>query len=277
MRFNSSEVTLTSNHTKLFFSSQLKTTDKMKRRISIVSLGSVIAIISAILIRFITARSSYAQISDLNTSSNLLTNDSNIIDIQARRCDDNNKSKALITCSQLSFDDELQSVLSPSPSTATTQPLTLSYQLTHIRDLFAPKNLIRKLNYILSSLLSNLLESFLKTFISYKPSTEYTTEYTSEYTSSSSSASLSSKVMRQTHKQLNDHVTVDMTTVPTERLKLINTVTSTTKYNNPALHQLGRDTEFIVSEHMVYRYYAAVDWAHRYNGKRYTILYYTLN
>ena len=246
MRFNSSEVTLTSNHTKIFFSSQFKTTDKMKRRISIVSLGSVIAIISAILIRFITARSSYAQISDLNTS-NLLTNDSNIVDIQTRHCEDNNKSNALITCSQLSFDDELQSVLSP-PSTAASQPLTLSYQLTHIRDLMSPKNLIRKLNYILTTVFKNLVESFLKTFISYIPTS--TTEYTTEYTSS---GSLSSKVKRQTHKQLNDHVTVDMTTVPTERLKLINTVTSTTKYNNPSLHQLGKDTEFIVNEHMVYR------------------------
>ena len=66
----------------------------------------------------------------------------------------------------------------------------------------------------------------------------------------------------------NDRIGLDISKLSPSQLSLLNNVTSTLKYNDPTLHTTAKLTDLIISPHLVYRYFAAADWAPTYNGKR---------
>lgn len=66
----------------------------------------------------------------------------------------------------------------------------------------------------------------------------------------------------------NDRISLDASKLSPNQLSLLNNVTSTVKYNDPTLHTTAKLTDLIISPHLVYRYFAAADWAPTYNGKR---------
>ena len=68
-------------------------------------------------------------------------------------------------------------------------------------------------------------------------------------------------------KPQNDHVQIDMNTL-SQRHRDIIMETYEFLRSNTTLSTLAEDTNYSITPHLVYRYYAAADWTALYNGKK---------
>lgn len=69
-------------------------------------------------------------------------------------------------------------------------------------------------------------------------------------------------------KSMNDHMAISFRDLPLNQQTMINEVTSSAVYKNKATVATALESGIVMDEFLVFRYFAAIDWAPKYHGKR---------
>lgn len=87
-----------------------------------------------------------------------------------------------------------------------------------------------------------------------------------------SKCTIKKEATAQPSKPRNDHVDIDINTLSQLQRDVISETYESLR-SNSSLVQLAEETNYSITHHLVYRYYAAVGWAALYNGKKYASQY----
>ena len=101
-----------------------------------------------------------------------------------------------------------------------------------------------------------------------KTSLEECTDTKTSKSSVSSSSRPSSSTKSKATASTNDHMSITFSALPATQQAMINEVTSSAVYKNKATVAAALESGIAMDEFLAFRYFAAIDWAPKYLGKR---------
>lgn len=103
-----------------------------------------------------------------------------------------------------------------------------------------------------------------------KPSLEECTDIKKSKTSGTAQTAswYSSSTSSSKSKSANDHMSINFKSLPESQQTMIREVTGSAVYKDKAIAAAALESGIVMDEFLAYRYFAAIDWAPKYHGKR---------